>query len=194
MASYYQRFRRDFGRGYYRRSYRPAVRLDGRTLAGAAVAVVAVAAVAHPAAHHGHEDARPASVAAAIPARVPAGGYTPRTWSAAFIHDVGDHATRCNMAFVRDWIRAEGSKVAWHNLLDTERPGPGSRRVNETSPGHGVQSFPTWAEGLHETVLTIRNGRYTAVLAALRAGNDAQRAADAVAASPWGTELFEASC
>ena len=57
-----------------------------------------------------------------------------------------------------------------------------------------MQAYPSVQEGLAATVATLRGGQYGPVLAALAARNDAQAVADAVAASPWGTEPFTASC
>jgi len=54
----------------------------------------------------------------------------------------------------------------------------------------GVKAYSSWAVGLRATVITLHNGYYDEILAALRRGDDAQAAADAVAASPWGTGSF----
>jgi hypothetical protein len=54
----------------------------------------------------------------------------------------------------------------------------------------GVKAYTSWAQGLRATVITLGNGLYGGILAALRSGNDANAVAGAVAASPWGTGSF----
>jgi len=55
----------------------------------------------------------------------------------------------------------------------------------------GVKAYKSWLQGLEASVITINNGLYGGILAALRTGNDGQAVAAAVAASPWGTGLFD---
>ena len=54
----------------------------------------------------------------------------------------------------------------------------------------GVKAYTSWKQGLQATVITLRNGYYEAILAALRRGDDASAVAAAVGASPWGTGNF----
>jgi hypothetical protein len=136
-----------------------------------------------------------AAPAAPIPTSVPAAGsYTPATWAVTFLRVIGEPVTTCNVAAVTGWQHAEGNPnwYADHNPLDDELPEPGSTRINDTGNGTGVMKYVSWGEGLAATRFTIQH--YPAVLAALRAGNNAQRVADAVAASPWGTEKFTVTC
>ena len=58
----------------------------------------------------------------------------------------------------------------------------------------GVQAYPAWQEGMQANLSAITNGLYGGILSALRAGDNAQAVADAVASSPWGTEAFSATC
>jgi hypothetical protein len=131
----------------------------------------------------------PQSVAA-----VPLGGpYTPDSWASAFLAAIPEPRTACNMGAVEAWEDAEGG--AWNdaaadNPLNTTQPERGSYPIN----GDNVQAFPSWGEGLQANVTVITNGRYGGILSALQAGTSAQAVADAVAASPWGTEQFQASC
>lgn len=118
------------------------------------------------------------------------GGYTARSWAVAYLHAGHFRATRCNVAAIEGQEHAEGTYSAFRNPLDTTQPEPGSWSVNSA----GVQHYASWGQGLHATVVTLRNGRYPAMIAALRAGNDAQRYADAAAASHWGTGQYTASC
>jgi len=111
-------------------------------------------------------------------------------WARALLAAGGWPVTGCNTGAIQAWERAEGSTPSWHNPLDTTLREPGSRSVNSV----GVQAYPSVQEGLAATVATLRGGQYGPVLAALAARNDAQAVADAVAASPWGTEPFTASC
>ena len=54
----------------------------------------------------------------------------------------------------------------------------------------GVKAYRSWSQGFEATIITLRNGYYERILAALRAGDDAVEVAHAVAASPWGTGNF----
>lgn len=116
--------------------------------------------------------------------------YIPQTWAPAFLHKAGLPGTACDQAAVVAWIGAEGSNPAWFNLLDSTLPEPGSHAINSV----GVQAYTSWRQGLRANAATIRNGYYPGVLAALEAGGDPQAVADAIAASPWGTQPFTASC
>jgi hypothetical protein len=177
--------------GYYR--YRRPGQVSPRALLGAGVALVVLSGAVS--AGHQHPGSPPATHAAMALAAIPAASsWTPATWSRAFLLAAGYAATGCNVAFVLAWINAEGSRWSWRNPLDDELAEPGSYRVNETAPGQGVMDYPTWPLGLRATTITLSGPDYSAIRSALGAGNDAQRGADAVAASPWGTEFFEVSC
>lgn len=177
--------------GYYR--CRRGGQASPRALLGAGVALVMLSGAVS--AGHQHAGTAPAQHAAMSLAAIPAASsYTPATWSRAFLLAAGYAATTCNVAFLLAWIRAEGSRWAWRNPLDDELPMPGSREVNHTGGGHGVMTYARWADGLRASAYSLSGPDYPAIRAALRAGNDAQRAASAVGASPWGTPTFKVSC
>ena len=173
MTAYY--------RPRYRSWYRPRRDVPMPVVIGAGVLLAALAGTGTAKVTHTH-------VPVINPA--PAGRYTPQTWAPAFLRLAGLPRTPCDRAAVVAWIGAEGSNPAWHNLLDSTLPEPGSRPVNLV----GVQAYTSWRQGLRANADTIRNGYYPGVLAALEAGGDAQAVADAVAQSPWGTQPFSASC
>jgi hypothetical protein len=168
-----------YSRARYRRySYRRSN--DGTKLAVAAVIALAMAGAGGVTAGH-----------AVVTAVRGGSSYTPQTWAVAFLRATGEPATPCNLGFVRAWERAEGGAFvnnATGNPLNDTLIEPGSHPVNAV----GVQAYASWGQGLAATVTTLSH--YPGILAALSAGNDAQRAADAVAVSPWGTQPFTASC
>lgn len=119
--------------------------------------------------------------------------YTPSSWAAALLGAGGWPQTRCNLAAVTAWEQAEGGNwgnAARFNPLDTTMPGPGSSAMNSA----GVQAYPSWQAGFTATLATLGNGNYGPIRSALSSGTSAQAVADAVAASPWGTSAFAASC
>lgn len=198
--SYYRQFARRYASGRYHaaRIRMPRYGRSGSSnplaLAGAAAAVAVLASAGTAAAHHHHHAGRPSVADIVVPAR---NSYTPRTWAVAFLHVIREPETACNIAFVVAWEHAEGGhwgNTAAFNPLDSERVMPGSRGINHTPGGGAVQAYVSWQQGLRASRLTILNGHYPAILAALAAGNDAQRAATAAYLSPWGTEEFGASC
>ena len=129
-------------------------------------------------------------------AAVPAGGSgSQQAWAGAFLAAIGEPRTTCNVNAIVAWEVAEGGGVtnsAAYNPLNTARTEPGSWPI----PGDddGVQAYPSYQEGLDANVAAITNGLYGGILSALRAGNNAQAVADAVASSPWGTNWYPATC
>lgn len=117
------------------------------------------------------------------------GKVTQVTWAQAFLKALNMRLTADNVAAIVAWEMAEGGhwfNTARFNPLNTSQPMPGARTFNS----HGVKIYTSWSQGLRATVITINNGLYGGILAALRAGNDGQAVAAAVAASPWGTGPF----
>ncbi len=111
------------------------------------------------------------------------------SWAQALLADAHLPLTSSNLAAMVAWEMAEGGN--WYNgatcnPLDTTMPEPGATSMNWV----GVKAYTSWTEGFTATLATLFNGDYEGILAALRRGNDAQAVADAVAASPWGTEPF----
>ena len=117
------------------------------------------------------------------------GKVTQITWAQAFLKKIGVPVTADNVAAVVAWEMAEGGhwyNTAYYNPLNTTQSMPGATIFNSV----GVKAYKSWMQGLEASVITINNGYYGGILAALRRGNDAQAVADAVAASPWGTGSF----
>lgn len=168
---------------YYRR------RMTRGEAAGAAV----VAILAIGAAQSGTGTRHPEAAAAGIPITIAAGEMTPESWARAVLEAEHLPQTACNLGALEAWEAAEGG--AWqnsaaYNPLNSTMPEPGSSVINSD----GVRAYVSWRQGLEATVATLNNGRYGAILSSLRSGRNAQAVADAVAASPWGTERFGASC
>lgn len=108
-------------------------------------------------------------------------------WALDLLRLGGWPTTTENLTAVVAWARAEGghnvNNAAW-NPLNTTKPMPGAG--NTGSQGN-IKVYVSRAQGLEATVATIRLNYYTAVVAALRAGNNAVAVCTAVGASPWGT-------
>lgn len=120
---------------------------------------------------------------------------SPASWADALLNDLGDPDTPANVHAVMSWEAAEGGN--WHNdaaynPLNTTQPWPAPPARANSWPINsvGVQAYPTWDEGMHATVATLRYPAYVGVLAALSDGNCASCVANAVGASPWGTGRF----
>lgn len=123
--------------------------------------------------------------------KAPPGGHTPVTWAKTLLQALRMPVTTDNLAAIIAWEMAEGGhwyNSAHFNPLNTTWRMPGATSMNSV----GVKAYLSWAQGLAATVNTFHNGLYEGILAALRAGNDAQAVANAVAASPWGTGSFAA--
>ena len=133
---------------------------------------------------------------------VPAGSsYTPASWASALLSAGGWPQTACNLGAVQAWERAEGgnwANDAWFNPINTTYDGNGAweqdGKVTGTINSDGVRAYNSWATGFDATLTTLSFPAYAGVRSALSAGNDAQAVADAVAASPWGTGPFTATC
>ena len=78
-----------------------------------------------------------------------------------------------------------GTNDAMWNPLNTKQHMPGSWKPGDMS--EDVQAYQNYASGMQATVKTIKNGRYTNVLNALKKGNDTNAVLAAVNASPWGS-------
>ena len=161
--------------------------------AGSAVAAGLLLALAH-----GHTP--PAAVTAST--TIPGGNtYTPSSWAAALLSAGGWPQTRCNLSAVTAWEQAEGGNwqnSAAYNPLNTTYDDNGRWEaqglVTATINSAGVRAYNSWQTGFTATLTVLGNGLYGPILAALSSGGNAQAVADAVAASPWGTSPFQASC
>ena len=117
------------------------------------------------------------------------GRYTQVTWAKALLQALNMPVTVQNVAAVTAWEMAEGGhwyNVAHYNPLNTTWRMPGATSMNSV----GVKAYRSWEQGFQATILTLHNGLYGDILGALERGDDAQAVADAVAASPWGTNHF----
>jgi hypothetical protein len=157
-----------------------------RGFVASAVAVGALLALA------GHDGVSGTTAGASMV--VPSGSsYTPQSWAAALLSAGGWPQTTCNLGAITAWETAEGGNwenSAAANPLDTTQPEPGSWSINSAA----VQAYPSWAEGFRATLTTLDYGAYGGIRSALTAGGSAQAVADAIAASPWGTGPFTATC
>jgi len=142
---------------------------------------------------HGHLPAGggdPLSLAAAPVA----GSGSQQQWAQQFLAVIREPQTQCNEAAVTAWQRTEGGGPggdgATYNNLNTTQPEPGDYSINSV----GVKAYPSYSEGLQANATAITNGLYGPILSALRAGDNAQAVANAVASSPWGTGSFSATC
>lgn len=158
--------------------------------AGAVAVALAMAGAANAAGHghhhhglHGQLDSVPSPPSVSS---LPAGIGTSRlTWAKAFLREIPEPVTACNKNAVVAWETAEGGgfgNQASNNPLNVNPP------AGTPWPGYhaiGAWAFPRPGIGLHYTVLTILNGNYGGILAALHRANDAQAVATAIENSPW---------
>ncbi|HET9969756.1 MAG TPA: hypothetical protein VFQ68_16095 [Streptosporangiaceae bacterium] len=152
-------------------------------LKGVAVVTAAVAGF-----HAWQAGAVTSAVTAALPGGTNLGTHT--GWARALLAADRLPQTSCNVNAVLEWEAREGGgfgNQAAYNPLNVN-PGPGAGWPGRNATG--AWAFPDAATGLRYTVATLNNGYYGGVLAALRAGNDAQRVCDAIMASPWAASRY----
>jgi murein DD-endopeptidase MepM/ murein hydrolase activator NlpD len=114
---------------------------------------------------------------------------TRQGFAVALLNALGAPVTSQNLLAIESWEVAEGGGfggLTAFNPLNTTLALPGSRTVTRV----GVQAYTSAAQGFQATVDTLREGRYSGIVGALRAGNSARAVEQAVAASPWGTGPF----
>src|SRR5207302_3962481 len=111
-----------------------------------------------PARVHVHVVTTPASVPGGrqildVPPATSQATMTWPQWAALLLDRL--HAPRCanNMIAVVAWEQQEGSRAGW-NPLDTTYDLAGASAYN----GVGVRNYPTVADGLDATVLTLEHG------------------------------------
>lgn len=95
---------------------------------------------------------------------------------------LGLPVTAENIRFLEAWQQAEGTRARF-NPLATTKTYAGATTFNTA----GVKNYATYEDGIAATAATLRLKAYTGVMAAMRSGTSAETAAQAVAASPWGT-------
>jgi hypothetical protein len=110
-------------------------------------------------------------------------------WEQQVLQGIGAPSTSQNVGFLDLWQHYEGGTAA-NNPLNTTQPAAGATSYNSV----GVKNYPSPAAGAAATSQTLLNGRYTAVVAALRSG-DAFAVAyknKSVGAQigTWGTKAF----
>ena len=121
-----------------------------------------------------------ADVAAATPAGAPTTNQ--EQWAHDFLTQLGMPVTSENVRAMVAWEQAEGTRAQYNPLATTQNM-PGATKFNSV----GVKNFESYQDGLTANIKAITNGRYSNILAALQAGNDAGAVAQAIANSPWGT-------
>jgi len=109
-------------------------------------------------------------------------GVDPGLWSVDLLRLLGAPVTAENVRAISAWQQAEGTSSRFNPLATTQWLASSS---NANSVG--VKNYASYEDGLNATVITLDNGYYPDILAALRSGTDAMAVANAVAASPWGT-------
>lgn len=96
--------------------------------------------------------------------------------------------TQENIKFLDEWHAYEGGAAAYNPLNTTLRM-PGATNYNSA----GVQQYVSAAQGAEATVLTLENGYYPHVLAALKSGSPytyQDRAGLVANIKTWGTTSF----
>lgn len=111
--------------------------------------------------------------------------YDPLTFAQAVLSQMGLPVTPENLNFMTSWESAEGGN--WHNTasfnpLNTSQQMPGELGTMGTQGN--IRRYANWQQGVDATVKTISNGRYAAIINALK-NSDAQGAVAALVASPW---------
>ena len=116
-------------------------------------------------------------------------------WAKDFLGKIGAPVTAQNLTAMTSWMASEGGgggaltglgvNDAMYNPLNTKQHMPGSWKPGDMT--EDVQAFQNYGSGMQATVKTIKNGRYSNILDALKKGNDANAVLAAVNASPWGS-------
>jgi hypothetical protein len=109
----------------------------------------------------------------------------------SILKGIGAPITDENMKFLYAWRQAEGGK-ARNNPFNTTQSKPGSTFYNCLKKGvsgckSGVRNYLSSQDGIDATVRTIKNGRYQNIINALKSGDSAEKSAQALKSSPWGT-------
>lgn len=109
----------------------------------------------------------------------------------SILKGIGAPITDENMKFLYAWRQAEGGK-ARNNPFNTTQSKPGSTFYNCLKKGisgckGGVRNYVSSQDGVDATIKTLKNGRYQNIINALKSGDSAEKSAQALKSSPWGT-------
>jgi len=109
----------------------------------------------------------------------------------SILKGIGAPITDDNMKFFYAWRQAEGGK-ARNNPFNTTQPKPNSTFYNCLKKGisgckSGVRNYMSSQDGIDATIKTLKNGRYQNIINALKSGDSAEKSAQALKSSPWGT-------
>jgi hypothetical protein len=104
-------------------------------------------------------------------------------WAHDFLERLGMPRTAENVRAVVAWQQAEGTRARFNPLATTQGGFEGATRFNSV----GVKNYASYEDGLAANVRAITNGRYGAILDALRRGDSAMAVAEAIRNSPWGS-------
>jgi hypothetical protein len=111
---------------------------------------------------------------------------SPEQFAAGVLQGLGIKANRSNVQALVGWTRAEGGH--WHNdakynPLNTTQPMAGA---GNTGTQGNIKVYKSWQQGIQATVDTLKNGHYAGIIQALK-GRNPMAVAQAIGASPWGT-------
>lgn len=118
------------------------------------------------------------------------GNLTRTSFANDLLSAIHEPITPANTHALIAWENAEGGNWendAAFNPLNTTQPMPGA---GNTGSQGDIKVYNSWSQGLAATAKTLENGSYGGILSALHRGTNAQAVANAVAASPWGTNSF----
>jgi peptidoglycan hydrolase CwlO-like protein len=131
-----------------------------------------------------HKQLRAQELAAVGTAFQGSGHVTYGDWAGLFLRTMDVPGCHANMIAVVSWQYAEFTQAGW-NPLATTVPMPGSTVYNSAN----VQNYPSLAEGLQATKLTIDQGLsqfgYGAIVSSLSRCADPMSTASAINASSW---------
>lgn len=117
------------------------------------------------------------------------GGLNPAQFAANLLKGLGDQVTPARVGALEAWEAQEGGN--WHNdasynPLNTTQSEPGYHEVGTQGD---IGAYLNWQQGLHATLQTLENGRYSGILNALKNGASIQQVEQAISSSPWGTKF-----
>jgi hypothetical protein len=104
-------------------------------------------------------------------------------WARDFLKAINMPITSENVRAITAWEQAEGTAAHFNPLATCQGGFAGETNFNSV----GVKNYASYQDGITANAHGIENGRYSNILAALKAGNNAMAVAQAIANSPWGT-------